>query len=57
MGLFYSALLNKTGALVKFANIGLDYHKRTDNTSWHRTSDEWNYLITNLRILQLHLIH
>ncbi|MGI6757791.1 MAG: hypothetical protein ACOX32_07850 [Bacteroidaceae bacterium] len=42
---FYSALLNKTGALVKFANIGLDYHKRTDNTSWHRTSDEWNYLI------------
>ncbi len=42
---FYSALLKKNDLIIKYAEIGLKYHDVTDNTSWHRTTDQWKYLI------------
>ncbi|MDZ4669048.1 MAG: hypothetical protein SGJ00_14365 [bacterium] len=42
-----SALLNKKDDLVKFSIIGLKYHDKTDNSSWHNTTAEWNFMINN----------
>lgn len=41
-----AALLNKKQQLIELSNIGMKYHDKTDNISWHRSTNEWNYMTT-----------